>query len=139
MKTVTVLIQSFPNLPDPHFKIYQDSEYKICTKREDMTRPKLPRFEQLRAKHLFLLVDFPILHSNLYKAQENPWPGVLYMRTVPCEAGRPPLLPKKLTNLPIAKSQRLGDLWVEEILHFIPAPFSQAIFLIQRAVSNKGE
>lgn len=55
---VTVLIQSFPNLPDLHFKIYQDSEYKLCTKREDTTRPKLPRFEQLRAKPLFLSVDF---------------------------------------------------------------------------------
>ena len=54
----TVLIQSFPNLPDLRFKIYQDPEYKICKKREDMIRPKLPRFEQLRAKHLLLLVDF---------------------------------------------------------------------------------
>ena len=41
LKIATVLILSFWNLADLHFIIYQDSEYKICKKREDKIRSKL--------------------------------------------------------------------------------------------------
>lgn len=72
LKIATVLILSFWNLADLHFIIYQDSEYKICKKREDKIRSKLRIFEQFRTKCLFILVDLFFISVCTYSVCQSP-------------------------------------------------------------------